>query len=262
MASLHHPSHHRTSHRSQYKCDENDSDCIAYYIANKIHNPTMEVHKLQKIIVKCNEIEKKQSYWKKNPTITVYYVTYTIAKYTIANKQYPDTIHRKILLVNSNGWIQGEFIIITHKNNFDFTKMEIHINDESNKKNKYKSNNYQKKGLSYVLIYYMIISLQRELPSILNEKQIFVAGDSSGNFWAMLGMRDNPVYNSKNEEIEGRGYEKVITFGEMKHFVEKNKEKIDAVLMHRNKQRTHKKKSLYQHSAISQTRKSSNASRP
>jgi hypothetical protein len=62
-------------------------------------------------------------------------------------------------------------------------------------------------------------------------QKLFIDADGSEGFWGYLGMYSNPVYNNANGE--GAGYEKVITLGELKAFVDKNKEKINKLLQYK-----------------------------
>lgn len=81
---------------------------------------------------------------------------------------------------------------------------------------------FQKKGLSRIMIHYMVTMIRKDYPKILDTQQLFIDADASGGFWDKIGMRDNPVYDyNGTDEPEGRGYEKVITFAELEKFANK-----------------------------------------
>jgi len=70
---------------------------------------------------------------------------------------------------------------------------------------------YRTKGLSPIMIKYMIDNIERDYPNIRDNQYLYIDIDASRGFWNSIGMK---TYN--NEEI---GYEKRITFGELKQYV-------------------------------------------
>ena len=122
----------------------------------------------------------------------------------------------------------------------------------------------QKKGLSRIIIKYMIKILQNK--GISDHQKLFIDGDGSGGFWDSIGMRENPYgYDFKNNMfvdsnykhtrtiiegekkktvtfIEGKGYEKVITVKELYDWANKNKI-VNTVLQKRKLNNEHKSNS-------------------
>jgi hypothetical protein len=83
---------------------------------------------------------------------------------------------------------------------------------------------FQKKGLSRIMIHYMITMIREDYPKIRDKQKLFIDADASGGFWDIIGMKENPVYDYVgNNEPEGKGYEKVITFKELETFANKKK---------------------------------------
>lgn len=73
--------------------------------------------------------------------------------------------------------------------------------------------NYRTKGLSPIMIKYMVDNIERDYPKIRDDQYLYIDIDVSRGFWNSIGMK---TYN--NEEI---GYEKRITFGELKKYTHK-----------------------------------------
>jgi hypothetical protein len=64
----------------------------------------------------------------------------------------------------------------------------------------------------------MISNIKRECPSVSPEKMFFVDADASAGYWEHLGCIENRYgydYNCKTRELEGLGYEKVITLRQL-----------------------------------------------
>lgn len=220
--------------KSVYKCSVNDSDCILFY-KNSNASRLIDVKvstKLATIHVNLDKNEYKNAdYWNNKKTLDVYYV-----KYIKGNN-----IYRKIFLVDPDGMIKGSFTIRGNKGTYEgfgtdnTMDMEISIDSLSVINIKRRNNgiegnyrDYQSKGLSLLLIYFMVESIKTEAN---DDQKLFIDADGSEGFWGYLGMYNNPVYN--NNEGEGAGYEKVITLGELKAFVNKNKEKINKLLKYK-----------------------------
>lgn len=80
---------------------------------------------------------------------------------------------------------------------------------------------YQCKGYSRILIKEMI--RQCELEANINDQLLFIDADASGGFWDHIGMKINRYghdYKGKRV-IEGKGYEKVITWQDLKRYAYK-----------------------------------------
>jgi len=74
---------------------------------------------------------------------------------------------------------------------------------------------FQKKGLSKKMIKHMVDNIRNVTP----EQLFFIDTDASEGFWDHIGMKINPHYNyTENTKAEGEGYEKMITFQELKKF--------------------------------------------
>ena len=144
-------------------------------------------------------------------------------------------------MVDPDGMIKGSFTIRGNKgSNEGFgtgntMDMEISIDNllhsnirRRNQGIKENYRDYQGKGLSLFLIYFMVESIKEETD---DAQKLYIDADGSEGFWGYLGMYNNPVYNNANGE--GAGYEKVITLGELKAFVNKNKEKINKLLQYK-----------------------------
>ena len=220
--------------KAVYKCSVNDSDCILFYKNSKASRliDVKALTKLSTIHVNLDKNEYKNAdYWNNKKTLDVYYVKYIKGNY----------IYRKIFLVDPDGMIKGSFTIRGNKgtdegfgtgNTMD---MEISIDSllhtnirKRNQGIKANYRDYQSKGLSLLLIYFMVKSIKTEAN---DDQKLYIDADGSEGFWGYLGMSENPVYYDK--EGEGAGYEKVITLGELKVFVNKNKEKINKTLLYK-----------------------------
>jgi len=217
-----------------YKCSANNSDCILYYKTPTESSLILkrEFKKLKTIHVNLDKNEYKNAdYWNNKKTLDVYYVKY------IKNND----IYRKIFLVDPDGMIKGSFTIRGNKGTYEgfgtgnTMDMEISIDNllhsnirRRNQGIKENYRDYQGKGLSLLLIYFMVESIKEETD---DAQKLYIDADGSEGFWGYLGMYSNPVYNNANGE--GAGYEKVITLGELKAFVDKNKEKINKLLQYK-----------------------------
>ena len=83
---------------------------------------------------------------------------------------------------------------------------------------------FQKKGLSRIMIHYMVTMIRKDYHDIRDKQKLFIDTDASRGFWDIIGMKENPVCDYVgNNEPEGRGYEKVITFEELEKFANKKK---------------------------------------
>jgi hypothetical protein len=101
----------------------------------------------------------------------------------------------------------GEFSIEGEFDSGKTCSMSIHINDA-----------YQGKGLSRILMQGMINHVQLEY-SVSSQQLLFIDADASTGFWDHIGMTSNPYYDYGNVNREGSGYEKRISWKELKRYV-------------------------------------------
>jgi hypothetical protein len=149
-----------------------------------------------------------------------------VIKYTKSyKKDYTGKNHIKriVELLKDNMFI-GHFTIEgmgENKEHFDTgntCSMTISIEDD------FQGISFQKKGLSRIMIHYMVTMIHEDYPKIRDKQKLFIDADASGGFWDIIGMKENPVYDYVgNNEPEGKGYEKVITFKELETFANKKK---------------------------------------
>ena len=103
----------------------------------------------------------------------------------------------------------GRFVIegkSNHSNHFNSgnpCSMSIGIDDK----------NYKGKGLSPIMIKYMIDNIKRDYPNIRANQYLYIDADASGGFWDSIGMEEH-----NNEE--GKGYEKRISFENLQKYVD------------------------------------------
>jgi hypothetical protein len=192
---------------NQYACSPTNSDCISYYKHSRVYK------KLATITVNALQLD-------------VYYVEYTTSSTFV-----PLYVHYRIFMVDPDGIIQCHFTI---KGNHGFgtghtMDMTIHINESTNHESRNNTRNYTKKGLSPVLIYCMVREIEMEKKATSTQK-LFIDVDASAGFWDSIGMHENPTYNSNIPFIEGKGYEKVITFAELKEYCKKKKSGIERII--------------------------------
>lgn len=116
--------------------------------------------------------------------------------------------------------------------------MGIRINNGTNRQGK----PYTGRGWAKKMIQYMTQRIRDDCPSISDNQKLFIDTDASDGFWERIGMTDNPYYEMEDDKpltaeertdgvtmgvnfrgrpvkvVEGRGYEKVITFGALEQF--------------------------------------------
>ena len=68
---------------------------------------------------------------------------------------------------------------------------------------------YQNNGYTKLMWKEMIKNLKKE--NIRKDQMFFIDVDASCGYWNHIGMIDNRYYE-RNRSVEGKGYEKVITF--------------------------------------------------
>ena len=137
-------------------------------------------------------------------TIILHGVTYAVKykKSVVGNY-----MRREVNLLHKNKII-GRFVIegnSNHKNHFNSgnpCSMSINIDE-----------NHKKKGLSPIMIKYMIDNIKKDYPKIRDNQYLYIDADASGGFWNSIGMREH----SNNE---GEGYEKRITFKKLEEYVD------------------------------------------
>jgi hypothetical protein len=76
-------------------------------------------------------------------------------------------------------------------------------------------------GYSREMLACMIKNIEREWPEIPFEKMFFIDADASSGFWDHIGFVENRYgYDYFGlRELEGKGYEKNVTLGDLKAFV-------------------------------------------
>ena len=77
---------------------------------------------------------------------------------------------------------------------------------------------YQGQGLARYMIGVLVQNWYREDPQIRKDKLIFIDADASAGFWDKIGMIDNRYSSNRQTKLshlEGKGYEKVITFSKL-----------------------------------------------
>jgi len=81
---------------------------------------------------------------------------------------------------------------------------------------------YQGRGYSLLLWKKMIQQIEQEYPSIRSDQMFFIDADASAGYWEHIGFVTNRYgydYNGNRKQLEGRGYEKVITFRQLQLFL-------------------------------------------
>jgi hypothetical protein len=138
---------------------------------------------------------------------------------TLLGDHYTRTIH---LQYNNNKSRKKEEIghfsidekIVNHErtrnpkcfNSGNTCSMTISIDDE-----------HQRKGLTREMIKEMVQNIRKEYPQISDDQYLFIDADASDGFWDKIGMEENPNYDA-DSTVEGSGYEKRITFGNLEKF--------------------------------------------
>lgn len=116
--------------------------------------------------------------------------------------------------------------------------MSIHIDEGTNNQGAV----YRGRGWAKKMIQVMTQNIRRDCPGISDDQKLFIDTDASVGFWDKIGMTDNPYYEMEDDEpltakeladgvtmgvnfrgspikiVEGRGYEKVITFRALEQF--------------------------------------------
>ena len=120
---------------------------------------------------------------------------------------YYDGFQSKLMDMDNNKEI-GSFEIMGKFDSGETVDMGIRIEDE-----KYTGKGYSR-GLIRTLCKYI---LQEGYPSIRKEQLLFIDVDASVGFWDKVGMREHRygLDYSGNRNVEGAGYEKMITFGDL-----------------------------------------------
>ena len=117
-------------------------------------------------------------------------------------------MRREVTLLHNSKKI-GRFVIegisnhLNHFNSGNPCSMSIGIDDK----------NYKGKGLSPIMIKYMIDNIKRDYPKIRPNQYLYIDADASGGFWDSIGMEEH-----NNEE--GKGYEKRISFENLQKYVD------------------------------------------
>ena len=78
---------------------------------------------------------------------------------------------------------------------------------------------YQGLGYSRLLWAEMVKQIEATYPAIRADQMFFIDADASAGYWDHIGFTPNRYgydYTGNRKNLEGRGYEKVITFKEIK----------------------------------------------
>lgn len=124
-------------------------------------------------------------------------------------------VYRQVELVREDGYTVGEFSIdgkgydnyIESLNSGNTCSMTISLDEE-----------YENRGLEKMMFQTMIANIREEYPTIRGDQLLFVDADASVGFWDKVGMKLNRYAEGYHREMEGSGYEKVITFQELEHY--------------------------------------------
>lgn len=161
-----------------------------------------------------------------------------IPSYTLSYiKEKPyDTIYRRVVLSNNDGVEIGHFTIEGQSLTDEFfdtgetCSMTISLEDE-----------VKRQGWSTKMIKFMVQNIKRDYPQIRADQMLFIDADGSEGFWDHIGMMQNSRYGydyTGRRHVEGRGYEKSITFQELENFANKSKSRGGK----RRKRKTKKRK--------------------
>jgi len=136
-------------------------------------------------------------------TIILDGITYNL-KYKKSN--IGNYMRREVTLINNKKI--GRFVIegiSNHSNHFNSgnpCSMSISIDEL-----------YKGRGLSPIMIKYMIDNIKRDYPNIRGNQYLYIDADASGGFWDSIGMEEH-------SNKEGEGYEKRISFERLQKYVE------------------------------------------
>jgi hypothetical protein len=78
---------------------------------------------------------------------------------------------------------------------------------------------HQGLGYSRLLWAEMVKQIEATYPAIRPDQMFFIDADASAGYWDHIGFKPNRYgydYSGNRKNLEGRGYEKVITFKEIK----------------------------------------------
>jgi ribosomal protein S18 acetylase RimI-like enzyme len=130
-------------------------------------------------------------------------------------KTVQEFVYRQVELVREDGYAVAEFSIDgkgydNHIESFDSgnaCSITISIDEE-----------YKNKGYEKMMFQTMIAHIREEYPIARAEQLLFVDADASVGFWDKVGMKVNRYAEGYHREVEGRGYEKVITFQDLEKY--------------------------------------------
>ena len=106
--------------------------------------------------------------------------------------------------------IIGEFTIDTNSvkpdifKSIDLLTMSIYLDVK-----------FQGKGIARKMINLLLLFIEQKF-EVRYDKMLFIDTDASVGFWDYLGMKPNRYYDRCRVKREGWGYEKVITWNELK----------------------------------------------
>ena len=133
-----------------------------------------------------------------------------IVTQTIPSHNNNNTVITYRASLQDNGEEVGSFEIEGQGFNTGKTmNMSISINNESNK--------YQGKGYSRKMIKKLCDKIKEEYyPQIRSDQMLHINTNASQGFWDKIGMKEARYYRSAaSRNVEGRGYEKDITFSKL-----------------------------------------------
>ena len=119
-------------------------------------------------------------------------------------------VYKAVLWDNLNNTEIGYFSISGPEFNTGETmSMNISIDD-----------NYVGKGYARKLIKHNCANIRKNYPQIRSDQLLLIDADASEGFWEKIGMKINRygIDSNTRRNLEGKGYEKSITFNELCKF--------------------------------------------
>ena len=115
---------------------------------------------------------------------------------------YNKSFGRRVVTLSKNDIELGRFYI----DGEDLLDMSIYIEEDSNE--------LRGKGLAKLMIGFLIINMVNT-EIVRKDHLVFIDTDASAGFWDKIGMIPNRYYERNQRNINGSGYEKVITFSKL-----------------------------------------------
>jgi hypothetical protein len=115
---------------------------------------------------------------------------------------YNKSFGRRLVTLSKDDIELGRFYI----DGEELLDMSIYIEEDSNE--------LRGKGLAKLMIGFLIINMvNTEL--VRKDQLVFIDADASAGFWDKIGMIPNRYYERNKRNVNGGGYEKVITFSKL-----------------------------------------------